>query len=329
MKKIKQIKQIVILSILIVSFLISLSGCGQKIDDTTLRVISMKGPTTIGLLPMMKEAENDSSKGNYEFQMAKDVNEILPKIVKEEVDIALVPANVASVLYQKTEGDIQVIDINTLGVLYMVSKDTSIQEIKDLQSKTIYLTGKGTIPDCTIKYLLESHNIGLDECKLEFKSEPTEVVAMLAEDPNGIGVLPQPFVTVACAKNQDLQVVLDLNEEWRKTQENQKDMVTGVTIARTDFLTEHKDAVNQFLKEHLESTKCVNEDPATAAVYAVEAKIIPNESIGEKAIPKCNVTCITGKEMKETLSDFLSVLYERNPKLVGGEIPNEDFYYVP
>ncbi len=312
-----------------------LGGCAPgndnaDMDKKTVRVGAMKGPTSMGLLFLMEENEQGESENAYKFQMATAADELLPLMVKGELDIALVPANVASILYQKTEGGISVIDINTLGVLYMVSGDTSIKSITDLSGKTIYLTGKGTTPDYVLRYLLAKNGMSENDCELEYKSEATEVAALLAENPNAIGLLPQPFVTAACMQNDVLAIVLDMNEEWNKVQsENGSSMVTGVTVVRNAFLEENEKAVKLFLEEHAKSAKAINEDAATGAVYAVEQQIVAKEPIAQKAILNCNITCITGQEMRQALEGYLTVLYEQSPEAVGGKLPGEDFYYVP
>lgn len=305
-------------------------GDGREKEEVTVRVGSMKGPTSMGLLFLMEESENGECSNTYEFQMATAADELLPLMMKGELDIALVPANVASILYHKSEGTVSVIDINTLGVLYMVSGDPSIQTMKDLEGKTIYLTGKGTTPDYVLRYLLAENGMSEGDCTLEYRSEATEVAALLAENPEAIGLLPQPFVTAACMQNEALPVVLDMNEEWSKVQaENGSSMVTGVTIVRNEFLEEHEDVVSVFLEEHAKSTRAINKDTATGASYAVARGIVAKEPIAQKAIPECNITCITGKEMKQALSGYLEVLYEQSPEAVGGALPEEDFYYVP
>lgn len=195
-----------------------LTGCGQKEEPATVRIGGLKGPTSMGLVFLQEQAESGQASQEYEFTMAVAADELLPLIIKEELDIALVPANVASVLYNKTEGGISVIDINTLGVLYLVSGDSGINSMESLRGKTIYLTGRGTTPDYGLQYLLRANGIDLAECTLEYRSEATEVAALLAEQPQAIGLLPQPFVTVACAQNEELNVVLDLNEQWSLAQ---------------------------------------------------------------------------------------------------------------
>lgn len=308
----------------------SFAGCSKENakepeEKVSVRVGGLKGPTSMGLLFMMEE----ESENQYDFKMATAADELLPLMVQGELDIALVPANVAAVLYQKTQGGVSVIDLNTLGVLYMVSGDTSIESIADLKGKTIYLTGKGTTPDYVLQYLL-SENYLLEECKLEYKSEATEVAAVLSEDEQAVGFLPQPFVTAACAQNDALKVVLSANEEWTKLQgEEGSRMVTGVTVVRKAFLEEHKEAVELFITEHAKSVEAINADAQVGAALCVKAGIVANEPIARKAIPNCNIVCITDEEMKQALEGYLKVLYTQAPESVGGKLPGEDFYYVP
>lgn len=297
-------------------------------EPVQVRVGSMKGPTSMGLLYMMEAAEAGETENDYDFQMVTAADELLPLMVKGEMDIALVPANVASVLYNKTQGGVTVIDINTLGVLYMVSGDTTLENITDLAGRTIYLTGKGTTPDYVLQYILKENGLTTDDCTLEYKSEATEVAALLAENPNAIGLLPQPFVTVACAQNEALSIIFDMNAEWEKVQgENGSRMVTGVTVVRDAFLEENEEAVKIFLKEHGESTEAINADPATGAKLVVEAGIIAKEPIAQKAIPYCHIVSFAGVQMEQYLPGYLQVLYEQSPEAVGGSLPGEDFYY--
>jgi NitT/TauT family transport system substrate-binding protein len=298
-------------------------------EKVTIRVGSLKGPTSLGLLSLMDKAENGEAANDYEFQMASAADEILPLMIKGDLDIALVPANVASVLYAKTEGNVSVIDINTLGVLYMVSGDTSIESVQDLKGKTIYLTGKGTTPDYSLQYILSENGMSTADCTLEYKSEATEVAAVLAENPDAVGLLPQPFVTAACAQNEALSVILDMNEEWNSVQgEGGSSMVTGVTVVRNEFLEENPEAVKAFLEEHADSAEAAVTDTERVAALAVQAEIIAKEPIALKAIPKCNIVCITGDDMKQALSGYLEVLYGFDASSVGGALPEDGFYYT-
>lgn len=285
-------------------------------ETLEVRVGSLKGPTTIGLLPMM-----NASGGCYTFTMATQADELTGMLVKGDLDIALIPANLAAVLYWNSNAEIQIIDVNTLGVLYVVSNDGEISSVEDLKGRTIYLTGKGTGPDIVLQYLLEANGVSKEDVTLEYKTEATEVAAALAaEEEQGnaaVGVLPQPFVTVACAQNENLQMVLDLTKEWEKVQQDGSSLVTGVTVATKAFVEEHPEAVDAFLTDHGNSVTYVNENPDQAAQWAVEKEIIAKEPIARKAIPNCNVVCLTGTDMKQALTGYFRTLYEANPKVVG------------
>lgn len=300
----------------------------QNTDGTVVRVASLKGPTSLGLLFLMDKAEKGETSNAYEFQMATGADEILPLMVKGDLDIALIPANVASILYHKTQGGVEVIDINTLGVLYMVSGENDLADFTDLKGKTIYLTGKGTTPDYVLQYLLTANGMSVDDVTLEYKSEATEVASVLAEDPTAIGLLPQPFVTAACMQNDALKVIFDLNEEWNKIQGvSGSSMVTGVTVVRKEFLEEHEDAVKSFMEEHKASAEAINADPTTGAALAVEAQIVAKEPIAQKAIPGCNITYMDKADMKQALSGYLDVLFHQDSQSIGGGLPESDFYY--
>ena len=325
-----------------VCMLVFLTGCGRteaepepaKEDTKTIdivRVASLKGPTSMGLVSLMDKAEKNETEISYEFVMETSADTLLPMVLKGEVDIALVPANVASVLYNKAsamdvESGIVVIDINTLGVLYLVTGNDTISTMKDLEGKTIYLTGKGTTPDYVLNYLLTENQV--DDVTLEYKSEAAEVAAVLKENPEAIGLLPQPFATAACMQNESLSVALDFNKEWAVIQgESGSSMVTGVTIARKSFVEEHSEQIRQFMKEHRESIEYVNANPEEAAALIVKAGIVEKEPVAEKAVPGCNLAYLDGEDMKQALSGYLKVLYEQNPESVGGALPQDEFYY--
>ncbi len=297
-------------------------------EDVTVRVGSLKGPTSMGLVWLMEQSEKGEAGNQYEFTMVTAADELLAKVASGELDIALIPANVASVLYNKTQGKIAVIDINTLGVLDIVAADESIQSIADLKGRTVYLTGKGTTPDYVFRYLLSGNEMSEADLTLEFKSEPTEVAALLKEQPDAIGLLPQPFVTAACAQNESLKIVLDLTEEWEKIQDGSKSrLVTGVTVVRRPFLEENPNAVSLFLEEHRASAAFTGSDPDAAAELIAALGIIEKAPVAKKALPYCNITCLVGEEMKTALKGYLQVLYEQDPASVGGKLPEDDFYF--
>lgn len=306
------------------------SGSAAAAADFTLRVGSLKGPTSMGLVKLMDKASKGEAKGSYTFTMVTAADELLGKIVSGDLDVALVPSNMASIIFNKTNHGVNVLNINTLGVLYVVSSDDSIKSIADLKGKTVYLTGKGTTPDYALQYLLKANGMTTDDVTLEYKSEPTEVAALLKEKPDAIGLLPQPFVTVAMAQNDTLKMVLDLTKEWDAVSgENGGSLVTGVTICRGELFEEHADAIQTFMEEQKASAAFANENVAETAKLVAAAGIIEKAPVAEKAIPYCSITYIDGSDMKNMLYGYLSALYEMEPTTVGGELPTKDFFYMP
>lgn len=307
-----------------------LAGCQKAPEEKVImNIAGLKGPTSMGIVKMVENRKGSDQDLYYSFEMYTSGDEIVPKLVKGEIDIAAIPANLAAVLYQKTEGGISVIDINTLGVLYVVENGDSIQSFEDLKGKTIYMTGKGTTPEYALNYLLAAHGLSAEDVTVEFKTEATEVASILQESENAIGLLPQPFVTVAMMQNEALRIALDLTEEWEKVQpEEESSLVTGVTVVRNEFLKEHPSSVNTFLEEHKTSADYANNHIEEAAAL-IESYDIVKAAVAQKAIPYCNITCITGSEMEEKLSGYLAALFEQNPASVGGKLPDEAFYYIP
>ena len=299
------------------------AGCAKK-DAAMIRVGSLKGPTTIGIVNLMDKATKGETEGKYEFTMSAQADEIAAKMISGDLDIALVPSNLAAVLYNKTKNGITAIDINTLGVLYCVTGDTSVTSVKDLAGKQIIMTGQATTPEYSIRYLLGQNNI--TDCKIEFKSEPSEVAAILAGDPSKIAILPQPFVTVACAQNKAISTAFSLEDEWQSVTGG-NGIVTGVTVVRNDFLKEHGNAVKTFLKEHAASVQTANSDLDTTAALVVANEIVGAEPVAKKAIPNCNIVCLTDDKLESNLSAYLKVLYDFDPSSVGGQLPGKDFYF--
>lgn len=304
-----------------------LGGCGQKETETvTIRIGSLKGPTSMGLVSLMDQTKNGEAGQNYEFTMAAAADEINAAFLKGDLDIVLIPANVASVLYHKTEGQIAVVDINTLGVLYLLESKETVSSVADLAGRTVYLPGKGTTPDYALQYLLEQNGIEIGEVDLQYKSEAAEVISALSEEPDALGLLPQPAATTACMQQKDLRIALDLTEEWDKVTMDSS-LVTGVTAVRREFLEQNESAVQAFVKDHMESAQFANENVEEAAELVAALEIVPKATVAAQAIPYCNITCLTGKDLRTALSGYLDVLAGQNPEAVGGKVPSDDFYY--
>ena len=315
-----------ILSLLFAAALaLSVTACAETADKTTVRIGSLMGPTSMGLVELM---HNEDTQNAYEYTVEATADALTPALIRGEVDIALIPANLAAVLYSKTEGALEVVAVNTLGVLYVLENGDSIQSVSDLKGKTIYSTGQGTTPEFALNYILTKN--GLDpaaDVTVEFKSEAAEVASAMLADAAAVAVLPQPYVTAVLTQNESVRVALSLSDEWDKVGDGSA-MVTGVAVVRKAFLEENPEAVAAFLTEYAASTAYVNENPAEASVWIEELGIVAKAALAEKAIPACNIVCITGDEMKTKLSGYLTALYDQNPESVGGTLPGEDFYFA-
>ena len=296
---------------------------GEASDDV-LRVGSLKGPTTMGLVNLMSEVESGAKSG-YSFEMQSQPDVIMSELVSGKLDIALLPANVAAVAYNKTNHGVSAIDINTLGVLYCVSGDESVKSVKDLAGKTVLSTGQGASPEYVLNYLLEKN--GVTDCDVQFKSEATEIAALLKQDPSQIAILPQPFVTVATAQNDQLKVAFSLTDEWKSVSPDSK-LLTGVTVVRNEVLENRAAEVDQFIADHQASTEKAATDVDATAELVAKYGIIAKAPVAKKALPNCNIVAIAGDEMKTDLAGYLQVLFDANPKSVGGTMPEDDFYYI-
>ena len=293
-------------------------------SDEVLRVGSLKGPTTMGLVNLMSEVESGAKNG-YSFEMQSQPDVIMSELVSGKLDIALLPANVAAVAYNKTKHGVSAIDINTLGVLYCVTGDENIKSVKDLAGKTVLSTGQGASPEYVLNYLLEKN--GVTDCDVQFKSEATEIAALLKQDPAQIAILPQPFVTVATAQNDQLKVAFSLTDEWKSVSPDSK-LLTGVTVVRNEVLENRAAEVDQFIADHQASTEKAATDVDATAELVAKYGIIAKAPVAKKALPNCNIVAIAGDEMKTDLAGYLQVLFDANPKSVGGTMPDDDFYYL-
>ena len=300
----------------------------EPAEPVTIRLGGLKGPTSIGLVKLLEDAKNGETVNNYEFTMAAAADELTPKLLKGELDVLAVPANLASILYNRSEGGVKMIAVNTLGVIYIVEKGSEeIHSLEDLRGKTIYATGKGTTPEYALTYLLSQSGLDIEkDVTMEWKSEPTEVVATISTMDTAVAMLPQPFVTVAGTKVDGLRTALDLTQEWESL-DNGSSFITAGLVVRADFAEENPEALRVFLEEYKASTDYVNANTADAAVL-VEQYDIVNAKIADIAIPYCNIVCIPGEAMQTMLSGYLQVLFDQNPASVGGALPEEDFYWL-
>lgn len=315
-------KKRILACLLALTTIFSVTGCNTTKDKTTVNIASMKGPTSIGLAKLYDNSDNKETKNDYNYNIYGAADEITAGLIKGDIDIAALPCNVAATLYKKTEGEILIAGINTLGVLYVVEKGDSINQVSDLEGKTIYSTGQGTTPEYTFNHILNKNNTHAD---IVFASEATEVVSTLTSTDNAIAVLPEPYVTIAKNSIPDLRVSLNLTEEWEKLSTDST-MVTGVIVVRKEFANNNPDAMKTFLDEYKTSVEYANNDVNGCATL-LESLDIMKAAIATKAIPNCNVVLITGDEMEAKVTSYLNVLYEANPQSVGGKAPESGMFY--
>ena len=300
--------------------LAAFAACSKKQDDTEIRIAALKGPTGMG---MVKLADKQNYP-NYTVLIEASPDALNPRIISGEVDVAAVPVNLASVLYNKLDGDISVLAVSTLGVLYVVEAGSEVNSVADLAGKTVYATGQGATPEYILNYLLDKNGVA-GSVEVNYVGEHAALATMLANGSAEIGMLPEPNVTSTLAGNDNLRIALNLTEEWNKVCSTE--LVQGVVIARKSFVNEHPEAIEQFLREYEKSSAFVNENIDEAAKLIVDAGILGNVEFAKKAIPNCNISFSKGEAMHKAVEGMLAVLFEANPKSIGGKLPDKDFYY--
>lgn len=333
MKKLTKLVSCVVAVLLIASAIAACSGKepGSK-EKAEVKIAALKGPTGIGMASLMEDSKAGKTENNYIFELSGAPDEIVGKLTSGSIDIAAVPTNLASVLYNKTSGNIRIAAVNTLGVLYILEQGDSIKSISDLKGKSITATGQGSTPEFALNYILEQNGLtpGKD-VTINYLSEHSELAALAVSGKETLVLLPEPFVTTVSSKNGKIRKALDITEEWRsankKSGSEGAELAMGCIVVRKDFAENNKAALDTFLKEYKASTEFVNKNIEEASRMAVNQGIMPDAEIVEKAIPNCNIVYIDGSDMKNSVQSYLRILHEADPKSIGGKMPNEDFFY--
>ncbi len=295
------------------------AGCGTK-ATTPANIGTLQGPTGMGMVTLM--GDEFSSKYNITIESAPDA--VVGKIINGELDIAAVPVNLAATLYNKTEGNIMMIAVNTLGVLYVLEDGETVNSMADLAGKTLYATGQGSTPEYMLSYLLEKNGL-TDSVTVEYKAEHSELATLMASGEVKLGMLPEPNVTATMAKNENLRVALDLTKEWKDAAGVEP--VQGCIVVRKDYFEQNQAAVRLFLKESEAAVNYTKANQAETAALMEKYGIIGSAAIAEKAIDQCNIVCYRDEAMRTAAEAMLQVLFDANPKSVGGALPGDDFYY--
>ena len=301
------------------------------LSKDTVRVFTLKGPTGMGMAPLLEANANGTAALNYDFTIANAADEFTGNILKGDFEIACVPTNLAAVLNSKTGGAVQVAAVNTLGVLYVLEDGNTINSIEDLNGKTIYSAGQGAVPEYALNYILDAFDV---ECEVVYESEHDVVVADIMSNKADVALLPEPKVTAALKNEkapEGLRVALDLNDLWAEACEKNEDdsaLYMGCIIVNKNWAKENPRELAAFLNEYKASVDTANNDAETASQLIAKYGIIPKAPLAKAALPNANIVFITGEEMIDGLSGFYEVLHSYNPASVGGKVPAEDFYYA-
>ncbi|TYQ13294.1 UNVERIFIED_CONTAM: NitT/TauT family transport system substrate-binding protein [Acetivibrio alkalicellulosi] len=321
-----------IIVMIVAVFILSIAACsnetGVSIDrqDTkkSVKVAVLNGPTGMGMVKLMEDQEEGKTELEYDFTLAASPDDLVGKIISKEVDIAAVPTNLAMVLHNRTEGQIQLAAVNTLGVLYVLEKGDTISSIQDLEGKTVNLSGKGSMPEYIFNYLLDKN--GVEDVIVDYSLQHADLAAAVAAGDIDVALLPQPHVSSALMRNEDVRIALDMTQEWKKISDL-GELSMGVIIVQKEFAQKHKDSLNVFLDEYKKSVEFVNQDIDVAAHLIEKYKVLPNAEIAKRAIPYSNIVYIDAKEARGSLNELYEILYSFEPKSVGGKLADEGFYY--
>ncbi|NCC67862.1 MAG: ABC transporter substrate-binding protein [Clostridia bacterium] len=304
---------------------------GENTDLGSVKLATLKGATTMGLVKLLDDSAADSLNYSVDNTVYGTADEINTLLINGDVDMAALPCNVASILYNKTEGDVQIAAINTLGVLSIIEVGDSIKSVADLKGKTIYSTGKGTTPEYVLNAILTANGIDPEkDVTIEYKSESTEIAAYLTGETavdGAVAVLPQPYATTVLMTNENARIALDLTAEWENAGLDGK-LVTGVLVVRKEFAETNADLMSAFLADYADSVSWVNANADAAAELIVAAGIVAKAPIAVNALPYCNIVFESGNDMVTDVSAYLGVLYEQNPASIGGTLPDESIFYT-
>ena len=334
----KHIKSIISL-LLALTMALSLTACGtqadtepQQPDDTPapaeVNLYVLSGPTGIGTMNLWAAADAGETQNTYHITMPGANDEVVAAISNGDADIAAVATNLAATLYNKTSGGVTVLAVNTLGVLSLLGSGQEIASIADLAGKTIYAPGQGANPEYILRYVLTGNGLDPDkDVTIRFVGEGSELLTVWQTDPEAVIMAPQPVATSILMQNENARTLFNMTDEWDRVSGGDSTLMMGCVIVRNEFLQENPGAVALFLQEYAASIEKAQSDVEGTAALCEQYGLIPKAALAQKAIPSCGLTFVTGAEMKSALSGYLQVMFDANPKSVGGAMPGDDFYY--
>ena len=295
--------------------------------ELPVNVMVLNGTTGFGMAKLINDAAEGTAALNYTFSVESDASNITAALANGTVDIAALPTNAAAAMYNKTNGGVQLLALNTRGVLYVVvnTEAESVESLADLAGKTVYAPAQN--PSFIFSYICQAN--GLEDVTVDNTyAQPADLRTALAAGDVSIAVLPEPMVTIALSANDKLAVALDLTKEWDAVSPAGS-LVQGCVVVRTEFAAEHPAEVAAFLEEYVKSVALLTEDADTASQLIESTGVFAKGAVAKKAIPNCNVCFVTGEDMKSAMSDFLDIMFSVAPNSIGGAVPGDDFYYIP
>ena len=334
----KHIRSLVSL-LLALTLALSLTACGtqantepEQPDDTPapaeVNLYVLSGPTGIGAMNLWAAADAGETQNTYHITMPGANDEVVAAISNGDADIAAVATNLAATLYNKTSGGVTVLAVNTLGVLSLLGNGQEIASIADLAGNTIYAPGQGANPEYILRYVLTGNGLDPDkDVTIQFVGEGSELLTVWQTDPEAVIMAPQPVATSILMQNENAVTLFNMTDEWDKVSGGDSTLMMGCVIVRNEFLQENPGAVELFLQEYAASIEKAQSDVEGTAALCEQYGLIPKAALAQKAIPSCGLTFVTGAEMKSALSGYLQVMFDADPKSVGGAMPGDDFYY--
>ena len=336
----KKVRAIVSL-LLALTLALSLTACGGQANSepeqpetqeeqtaAEINLYVLSGPTGIGAMNLWAAADAGETKNTYHITMPGANDEVVAALSKGDADIAAVATNLAATLYNKTDGGVTVLAVNTLGVLSLLSNGQEVNAVSDLKGKTIYAPGQGANPEYILRYVLTGNGLDPDkDVTLQFVGEGSELLTVWQSDPEAVILAPQPVATSILMQNENAKTLFDMTEEWDKIAGGDSTLMMGCVIVRNEFLQANPGAVELFLQEYAASIEKAQSDVEGTAALCQQYGLIPKAALAQKAIPSCGLTFVTGAEMKTGLSGYLQVMFDANPKSVGGALPGDNFYY--
>lgn len=324
-------KKVVSLMLAVLLTLALFTGCvGTKpYEAMDIRITAIAGPTGVGLVELMQKQADGKAANNYTFDVVTAPDQAVAAIANNSADIAAVPTNLASTLYKKTGGKVQVLALNTLGVLHILTNGETVSSVSDLKGKTIYTSGKGANPEYILRYVLEHNGVNPDtDVTIEFVADNDTLGTLVANGTAKVALVPEPKASAVMMQNKDVKRALNMSDEWDKVNKTGVPLTMGCVVARKEFVEQNPEAVRMFLQEYRASIANVQADVERAATLCETYKILPKAAIAKAAIPHCSLTYVEGSLMHAQLSGYLSILNNYNPAAIGGALPADDFYYV-